>query len=179
MLEESDIKEASSMHYLLVGACALLLILSNFSPWLSIAGLASVSGADTDFGIIIFITAVLLVFYVLSGVAKDIGLLRYLKIIKILSLASASLSLGGLFYFIIRLSSIKNKYFPDQNTSTELSDLGEFGESLQETLDSLTQALTPRIGSGLYLAFIALIAVLSLIIFKFPKNRPIEIVETD
>ena len=179
MLEESDKKEASSMHYLLVGAGALLLLLSNFSPWLSIAGISSVSGADTNFGIIIFVTVVLLVFYVISGVAKDSGLLRYEKLIKILLLASVSISLGCLIYFIIRLSAIKEEYFPDQNVATDLGDLGEFGESLQETLDSLTQALTPRIGSGLYLAFIALIAVLGLLIFKIPKSRTIETEEID
>ena len=118
-------------------------------------------------------------FYIISGVANDSGLLRYKKIIKILSLVSASVSLGGLIYFVIKLSSIKKEYFPDQNVATDLGDLGEFGQSLQETLDSLTQALTPRVGSGLYLAFIALIALLGLIIFNFPKNRPIEKEEID
>jgi hypothetical protein len=179
MLESSDKKEASTMHYLLVGASALLLLLSNFSPWLSVAGIASVSGANTNFGIVIFITVVLLAFYVATGVAKDSGLLKYLKIIKILSIASTTVSLACLIYFIIRLASIKEKYFPNQNVSTDLGDLGEFGETLQESLDSLTQALTPRLGSGLYLAFISLIAVLGLILSKLPKNQSIETEEID
>lgn len=179
MLEKSVSRVASSMHYYLVGAGALLLLLSNFSPWLSIAGIASVSGARTDYGIFIFVTVVALVFYVVSGVTKDKGLLKYLRTIKILSLALTSISLASLIYFIARLASIKEEYFPGQNASSDLDDLGEFGEALQETLDSLTQALTPRLGSGLYLAFAALIVVLVLIIFEFPKNRPIDRAEID
>ena len=179
MLEESGKKQADSIHYWLVGACALLLLLSNFSPWLSIAGISSVSGAKTDYGMFIFVSVVLLTVYVVSGVVKDTGLFRYQKLIKILSLASVSLSLGCLMYFIIRLASIKEKYFPSQNSSTDLGDLGEFGEALQETLNSLTQALTPKVGSGLYLAFAVLTAVLVLLIFQLPKSRTIGQVEND
>jgi hypothetical protein len=97
MLEESGKKQADSIHYWLVGACASLLLLSNFSPWLSIAGISSVSGAKTDYGMFIFVTVVLLAVYVVSGVVKDTGLFRYQKLIKILSLASASLSLSAVF----------------------------------------------------------------------------------
>jgi hypothetical protein len=179
MLEKSGKKQASLMHYLLVGACTLFLLISNFSPWLSIAGIASISGAKTDFGIFIFISVVFLVFYVASGIAKDTGLLKYLNVIKILSLASASVALGCLVYFIIRLSSIKEQYFPNENASSDLGDLGDLGEALQETIDSLTQALTPRLGSGLYLAFATLVTVLVIIILEFPKDRPVDRPETD
>jgi hypothetical protein len=137
---------------------SVLLIYGIFSPWITVATIFNVSGTSSVYGLFVFISAFMFIVYGLTGLLQNSVLSEYQNLIRKVTLIVSTFTLLNLMYLIYRyLGAIKefNEITSDASSTTE--GLGELGQSLDNLLENITNALKPTIGLGFYIILIGII----------------------
>lgn len=156
-------KEAKLILNIVLIFISLLLIYGIFSPWITVATIFNVSGTSSIYGLFVFISAFMFIVLGLTGLLQNSVLSEYQNLIRKITLIVSTFTLLNLMYLIYRyLGAIKEfkKITDEASSSTE--GLGEFGQSLDNLFENITNALKPTIGLGFYIILIGIVVGLIL-----------------
>jgi hypothetical protein len=156
-------KEAKLVINIVLIFISVLLIYGIFSPWITVATIFNVSGTSSVYGLFVFVSAFMFIVYGLTGLMQNSVFGEYQNLIRKVTIFVSTFTLLNLMYLIYRyLGAIKefNKITDEASTSTE--GLGELGQSLDNLLENITNALKPTIGLGFYIILIGIIVGLIL-----------------
>jgi hypothetical protein len=156
-------KEAKLVINIVLIFISVLLIYGIFSPWITVATIFNVSGTSSVYGLFVFVSAFMFIVYGLTGLMQNSVFGEYQNLIRKVTMFVSTFTLLNLMYLIYRyLGAIKefNKITNEASASTE--GLGELGQSLDNLLENITNALKPTIGLGFYIILIGIVVGLIL-----------------
>ena len=178
MSDEHDFFEANSSGALFKRHLGILIlgifcIFGTFSPWVTVAGIFSVTGNKSEWGITTLLTALAFVIYGLSGLLNNSNLNQQRELFRKIAVGVSAVTLAALLFLLYKYLDAVSDYkksVADSKASLDNSDLGEFGEALNGVLESLTDTIKPHIGFGYIACLVSVSLGLLLSILKFPKK---------
>jgi hypothetical protein len=156
----------------------IVCLFGTFSPWVTVAGIFSVTGNKSEWGITTLLTALAFVIYGLSGLLDNPHLIQQRELFRKIAVGVSAITLAALLFLLYKyLDAVSdyNKSVADSKASLDNSDLGEFGDALNGVLNSLTDTIKPHIGIGFIACLVSVSLGLLISILKSPmKFEPLE-----
>lgn len=140
---------------LLLGAGGLLLLLSAFMPWIKVLAF-SLSGVDTDWGLIAIVAGVAAIIAAAGPrvFASEKAVAAVLSLTGILAVFAI---IGAIYVgFAVRDSVAKEESSEASSPSNPY-----LGEEFEDALDEFAEAFKPTTGTGVYAAVIGGVVVLA------------------
>jgi hypothetical protein len=151
----------------------IVCLFGTFSPWVTVAGIFSVTGNKSEWGITTLLTTLAFVVYGLSGLLDNPHLIQQRELFRKISLGVSAVTLTALLFLLCKYIDAVSDYkksVADSKASLDNSDLGEFGDALNGVLDSLTDTIKPHIGIGFIACLVSVSLGLLISIFKSPTK---------
>ena len=129
----------------------IVCLFGTFSPWVTVAGIFSVTGNKSEWGISTLLTSLAFVIYGLSGLLDNPHLIQLRELFRKISIAVSAVTLAVLLFLLykyIDAVSEYNKSMADSKASLDNSGLGEWGDAFNGMLDSLAETIKPQVGIG-------------------------------
>jgi hypothetical protein len=183
MVNEGEITGANSSgavfkRHLGMLVLGIVCLFGTFSPWVTVAGIFSVTGNKSEWGITTLLTSLAFVIYALSGLLENPHLIQQRELFRKISIAVSAITLVALLFLLykyIDAVSEYNKSMADSKASLDNSGLGEWGNAFNGMLESLAESVKPQVGIGYIACLVSVTLGLLLSFFKSPKNvQPFE-----
>ena len=139
---ESNSSGALFKRHLGILILGIVCIFGTFSPWVTVAGIFSVTGNKSEWGITTLLTALAFVIYGLSGLLDNPHLVQQRELFRKITAGVSAVTLAALLFLLYKyLDAVSdyNKSIADSKASLDDSDLGEFGDALNGVLDYNTK----------------------------------------
>lgn len=151
----------------------IVCLFGTFSPWVTVAGIFSVTGNKSEWGISTLLTSLAFVIYGLSGLLDNLHLSQLRELFRKISIAVSAVTLAVLLFLLykyIDAVSEYNKSMVDSRASLDNSGLGELGDAFNGMLDSLAETIKPQVGIGYIACSVSVTLGLLLSLLKPPTT---------